>query len=246
MNQLITSFKKDSNSDLKLIFMKKFFNLAILGFIIFASCKSKPKVDNKSAIQFITNGLNLPIEKYGIFKSGDYQTGESYKDDGYIDNPNTFIRRLQMPGEIYLRDNGYRDISVRIEKTYIGPNNFGLPEYINEGPMVINFKFTDMVEPYLDSLDDNSEALTKLRTTEINFGNLTSLRQLNENEYEVEFSLNVVNTPFGEAIKQGKAWYKSGKFINPSQFQKLKVKILKYENGWNIATEDLERLKEQL
>lgn len=217
---------------------------------MFTSCKSKPKIDNEAAIQLIVKGLNLPIAKYGLFKSGDYQTGESYKDDGNIENPDAFIRRLGKPGEIYLRNNGYRGISVRIEKTYIGPNNYGLPEYINEGPMVINFWFTELVEPFLDSnskkVDNNDATLTKLRTTEISFGNLTSLRQLNENEYEVEFFLNVVNTPFGLAIKQQGAWTESGKFYDENEFQTLKVKIVRYENGWNIATEDLARLRGRL
>lgn len=236
----------------------------ILFVTILCSCKSKPKIDNEAAIQLINKGLNLPIVNYGTFFSGDKTIGDGYKNDGGYIDPKRYLRdyysgnALSFLGEIDLLDNGYREITGRIETQYMGPNNYGLPENIDiGGPLILNFHFTKKAEPYLQNTPENMNiwntfngvgtALIQLKTNEISFGNIISLRQVNDNEYEVEFSLNVDNTPFAEALKQNKrAWNKSGEFIEPRQFETLKVKILKYEDGWNIATEDLARLRGQL
>lgn len=239
--------------------MKKTLCPVILVLVLFASCKSKPKIDKEKAVQLIVKDLNLPLVNYGIFKSGNNDLGTGYNwQEGYIDPTPILRNRLYFSGEIYLLESGYRSITASIEPILAGPNSHHLPEnlVVASGPMILKFLFTEKAKPYLKNDSENlniwnnfngtGQVLLKLKTNEISFGNLTSLRQINENEYEVEFSLNVENTPFAEAIKQGEAWYKSGKFINSSQYQNLKVKILKYEDGWKVATDDLSELQKRL
>lgn len=137
-------------------------------------------------------------------------------------------------GERILRDNGMREITQ--VQTYRDPDGSVL--HMTD----ISFEFTQKAQPFIVSSNGNSKTI---KVSDISFNTVKTMRKVSDSEYEVEFSLSKAINLFGEAYDEGVATkYRTVDYrVNDYNFDYFKVRILKYENGWSMASEDIQLIK---
>lgn len=194
---------------------------------LFLACNSKPKMDRGKAMKHLMDIFSLPFNETRVIKSGKFiiDNGSSEECD--------IAKNYQ--GEQMLVSKGYRNISGSL---YYRNNLTGFTDCI------YTVQLTDLAQPFIMSVERTDKAsLFRMKVTNITFGQLRTLREVTENEYEIEFSFNRTLTEFGEAFKQGVISSGSSRYSIPEAGPvELKARILKYDKGWRIATDDIERI----
>lgn len=205
---------------------------AIVYAIIFLTIGCKSSLKDKEVINLITNTYKLPIDVKKIFITGVYEVKEmdTYN---YVDQ-----RHFKLEGDWTLINGGYMEI-----QPYLRLLDGASPGF---GNMTFHLKFTDKAKPFIFSTYKNGDdTYNIIKTKTITFGNLISLREVTENEYEAEFSLDVNSNLFETAFQKG-VWGIRQQNNGSENVDNLKVKIYRYEAGWAIAPEDISKIQSQL
>lgn len=205
-------------------------SLVAILFFTLNSCKSK--LDENKATTLIKNTFNLPFPITRAFKFGDYLYGNGYNTfgDGYAQYA---MQNFDIPGYGWLANQNFLTITPRINTTPTG--YMGSPG----GRLVFNLQLTDQAKPYIVSSSDN---VFSMKVGEVDFVSFSTLREVNENQYEAEFVLTTSTTPFYNAYQQGVLSSDRGLNIT-NDTKNIRVQIFRYEKDWAISTDDIQKVK---
>lgn len=213
--------------------MKYFLSLTLFAMLAI-SCNSN--VSRDDAERIIKSSYRLPfVEKRQFYEA----RVEVTKSLNYPDLE-SWIMSLGH-GELFLVKQGIRSVDIVSESMVDG----WVPDY----KKVLALKFTKGnpvgVETYLTG--NTGISVFEIPVLEYEFGGINSLRKITDNEYEVVYSIKMLELkPYSEAYKKG-IFIPSGepeilKFINPENLQNIKQRILKYDKGWALEIEEKEKL----
>ena len=211
------------------IFTLGMFCLALL------SCNSS--IDRNDAEKIIneTYFLPKPLTRYLISSKVDLETS----------NWQTLFK-----GEAILHDNGFRNNIItnqyRAKGLYSWPHT------------VVNFTITEKTTPFVkQTIDFTNYQKHEINVGTIHFDNIATFRAINESEYEIEFYLNGELNEIGLLMQDKICMSPSYIVIHPNdeildygsklsvpegKLGPFKQRILKYDNGWQITSEDIEKL----
>lgn len=204
----------------------------------------EPEVLNSQiAEQVIIKNLELPFKTFRKFNFNDLISKSIYR-TSFMD---WIWGHFKVNGYLYLHNQGYIAVSGDI-RAIPGVDYSDMARYGGhgqKGSLIFEFAINEKANPYI--VDKNAGIYT-IEVGGIQFNSLNNLRQINEGEYEVEFSLKTISNDFGEAFKKGIIYdddYSTQSFRLNNETVNLKVKIYKYESGWQVATDDLQNLKDR-
>lgn len=198
---------------------------------LFQSCTGgKKKLDREKATTLITQAFDLPFSEGKDIRAGKFKTENWSRGNCDIGE--------RYPGEKMLVEEGYREVSGY--SVHSGQLSFM--------DCIYTIQFTPKALPFISTFQTPEGTINNVKVSEVTFGYLKTLREVNEKEYEVEFSFNRTLTPFGMAYNKGIAGHYGVyiKQIETDALANLKAKILLYDDGWRIATEDYEKVKGKL
>ncbi len=200
--------------------------LKILGYtlilflvLIISSCKSG--LDRNDALEIIKKTYGNEIKITRDFKTGNYDHGAYYREG------------QMFQGETFLKDNGYRDYSLT---EYTPPSQSWIPCGF------YTYNFTDKAKPFILSSNGNTY---KVLVATFLIRDIVNLRKVSDSEYEVEFSVANELNDFGKAFNMNAFIARNQSNIN-SEPKTIKQKILKYDDGWKIDSDQITNLKKEM
>jgi hypothetical protein len=191
----------------------------LFSLILISSCKSG--IDRNDALEILKKTYGNEVKLTRDFRSGDYDHGAYYKEG------------QMFKGETFLQDNGYRTFFLT---EYTPPSQSWIPCGF------YTYNFTDKAKPFIVSANGS---VSKISVGTFSIKDIINLRKVSESEYEVEFSTAIELNDFGKAFNM-QAFVSRNQYTMKEESQTFKQKLLKYDDGWKIDSDEIKKTKKEL